>query len=138
MLASLVCGCGVTSVSGVALDSGATCAIVSPSPGTHTAATDTPVKIRGVDAGSVTSAQIGIVGSLSGHHQGHWVPDADGRGAGFYPTSPFTAGEQVTVTVGVPICGARHGRMTFSIAIQPGSPAPAAAAPTSRDTAPWD
>jgi hypothetical protein len=133
VLVSLVSGCGVSSISGVALDSGASCTSVYPRPETHTASTTTQVNVRGVDSTSITSAQVGIVGSTSGHHTGRWVADSDGHGASFYPSTPFAAGEQVTVTIGVPICGAKHGKLTFSIAIPPGPLAnAAAAAPTSR------
>ncbi len=68
----------------------------------------------------MTSAQVGVVGSKSGHHSGRWVEDSDGHGATFDPAKPFTAGETVTVIRGVPICGAKHGKMTFAIAVPPG------------------
>ena len=125
VLVSLVSGCGVSSVSGVALDPTASCASVYPSPGTHTASTTTQVSIRSVASSSMMSAQVGIVGSKSGHHSGRWIADSDGDGASFYPNAPFAAGEAVTVTVGVPICGATHAQTTFSIAVPPGPLAPA-------------
>jgi len=48
------------------------------------------------------------------------VTDSDHRGASFYPTTGFAAGETVTVSTGVPVCGTRKDIGTFSIAIRPG------------------
>ena len=130
MLASLATGCGASSVSGVALDSAASCASVYPSPGTYTASTKSQVSVRGVDWGSSTSAQIRIVGATSGQVSGLWVADSDGHGASFYPAKPFTAGETVRVIVGVPICGAKADTMSFIIAHAPGPLAPSTAPPS--------
>jgi hypothetical protein len=138
LLTSLATGCGVSSVSGVALESPASCASVFPSPGTQTASTKTQISVRGVKSASMMSAQVGVAGSQSGHHTGLWVEDSDGRGASFYPIKPFTAGETVTVTLGVPICGAEQGTMTFTVAHPPGPLAPGATPTTAPARAPLD
>ena len=107
----------MSGASGVALSTVADCASLSPSPGSTTASPKTPVTVRGVQASSLGSAHIAIVGTLSGRHTGRWIPDPDGLGARFAPQTPFTPGEWVTVALGVPICRARGVRARFEIAL---------------------
>ena len=129
----LVAACGSSSPSTAQLASSSTCASVYPSPGTHTASTTAQISLRYVAPGSLSSGTVSVSGSKSGAHSGRWVTDSDKLGASFYPTSPFTAGETVTVSMGVRICGAVGNSSTFATAVRPGplaaKTAPAAAAP---------
>lgn len=129
----LIAGCGSSSPSTAQLASSATCASVYPSPNTHTASTKTQVSLRNVSPGSISTGTVKVTGSTSGAHSGKWVADSDGLGASFYPSSPFVAGETVTVSVGAAVCGANGDTSTFATAVTPGplaaSTAPAAAAP---------
>ena len=50
-----------------------------------------------------------VVGSSSGAHSGKIEADSDGDGGSFIPSTPFTAGETVTVTTGLNIIGGTSG-----------------------------
>jgi len=118
-LATLAAGCGVSGASGVVLNDATDCASISPSPGSATASPSTEVTVRGVDASSLVSGHVAIVGNRSARHAGRWLPDADRRGGAFASVTPFTPGERVTVILGVPICGSRGERASFAIAGAP-------------------
>ena len=129
----LIAGCGSSSPSTAQLAASATCASVYPSPNTHTASTTTQVSLRNVSPGSISTGTVKVSGATTGVHAGKWVADSDGLGASFYPSSPFAAGETVTVSVGAAVCGANGDTSTFVTVVRPGplaaSTAPAAAAP---------
>jgi len=136
-------GCGVSSASGVAIDSTSGCASIYPSPGTRTAGARTQVSIRGVHGSSLAAAHARIAGSSSGAHDGHWVVDSDTDGASFYPAKPFAAAETVTVALGVPVCGsvgtsAVGNSAKFTIAHAPEPLAPSKPQPAAGAAAPLD
>ena len=58
---------------------------------------------------------ITVVGSASGGHTGILEPDSDDLGASFVPATPFTPGEQVTVTTSLPIAGGHDGSYRFTV-----------------------
>ncbi|HEY6539207.1 MAG TPA: arylsulfotransferase family protein [Candidatus Dormibacteraeota bacterium] len=108
---------------------------VYPSPNTKTASPTTQISFRNASALAVTNSGVTVTGAQSGVHSGRWVADSDRRGASFYPTKKFTAGEKVTVTTDRPLCGAGGNSDHFQIAIRPGplaksSPAKPAPTPT--------
>jgi hypothetical protein len=69
--------------------------IVSPLPDSSAALPGTQVSFLATSAGSLGS--ISVVGSRSGHHHGVLRAYAAASGASFLPSSPFRAGETVTV-----------------------------------------
>jgi len=119
----VIAGCGSSS-STTHLTSAASCASLYPSPGTHTASSAAQISLRDVAPGYLSSGAVTVTGSRTGMHRGRWVTDSDRQGASFYPTTAFNAGETVTVSAGVPICGAAGDSATFAVAIQPGPLAP--------------
>ncbi|HEY2769331.1 MAG TPA: arylsulfotransferase family protein [Solirubrobacteraceae bacterium] len=86
---------------------------VFPSPGTRFATPQTQISFRGVPRRAL--GVFTVTGSRSGVHHGHVTPDSDGRGASFYPSRRFAAGELVTVRTALPIRGGRAGRFAFRI-----------------------
>ena len=115
----------VPSVSSVVhLTSSTSCASVYPSPGTHSASSVTQISVRDVVSGDLSSHTVTVTGSKSGLHTGRWVSDSDHLGASFYPTKGFSAGETVSVSTSVRICGATGDSDTFLIAISPRPLAP--------------
>jgi hypothetical protein len=59
------------------------------------------------------------------------VADSDQKGASFYPTEKFAAGETVTVSTALPVCGTSGTTFKFEVAVPAGPLAKApAAAPT--------
>lgn len=97
------------------------CAGVSvfPSPGARTASPTTQISFRNAPPGDLTAATVTVRGSVTGVHQGRFVADSDGLGASLYPTHPFAAGETVTVTTPLPICGASTDSSQFQVALPP-------------------
>jgi hypothetical protein len=91
----------------------ATSAIVFPQPGTKEANPQTQISFRGLPQSKI--GNITVVGSKSGTHSGHWKADSDGRGASFYPSTPFTPGETVTVHTHVSIVNGSHGSWSFGV-----------------------
>lgn len=85
-----------------------------PAPDASEALRGTEISLRGVTAAQV--GPIGVSGSRSGAHSGTVVPHPDGGGASFVPTTPFQAGERVTVTTGLPIEGTTNGDFSFTVA----------------------
>ena len=72
---------------------------VSPAPGALDAAPQTQISLVGVPAGDLSN--VTVTGSRSGAHGGQLEPYSQGDGASFVPSSPFDAGEQVTVRLDV-------------------------------------
>jgi hypothetical protein len=96
---------------------------VYPSPGSGYNPPGTQIAFRGLPAAGL--GQIEVVGSRTGVHAGAIAGDSDGDGASFLPSTPFAAGETVTVISHVALVGAPSG--TFSFAVEhPAPPLPAA------------
>src|SRR5205823_1776627 len=91
---------------------------VFPAAGTPVASAKTQISFRGVAPGAL--ANVKVRGSRTGSHSGKLRAHSDGLGASFIPDHPFQAGEQVTVKANVPLIGAKHGAVTFTIARPPG------------------
>ena len=87
---------------------------VFPIPGGQVAAPSTQITFRGVPASQLGT--IVVTGSVSGVHPGRVLSDSDGKGGSFIPTTPFKAGETVTVTTGLDIIGATNGSYSFAVA----------------------
>jgi hypothetical protein len=68
---------------------------VSPEPETDTANPDTQISFLGVPAGDVSG--VSVVGQQSGSHAGRLEAYSQGDGASFVASSPFEAGERVSV-----------------------------------------
>jgi hypothetical protein len=68
---------------------------VSPEPGTDTANPRTQISFLGTPAANIR--EVSVVGSESGHHQGHVYGYFQGDGASFVPEKPFDPGERVSV-----------------------------------------
>ncbi|HEY2439805.1 MAG TPA: arylsulfotransferase family protein [Solirubrobacteraceae bacterium] len=100
---------------------------VFPVPGGHVAAPSTQITFRGAPVSQFGS--ITVRGSKSGLHPGRVLSDSDGRGGSFLPSTPFKAGETVTVTTGLNIVGGQNGAYSFTVAT-PGGPIKAAAPTT--------
>jgi hypothetical protein len=91
---------------------------VFPIPGGRVAAPTTQITFRGIPAGQL--GPIVVSGSASAAHPGRLVADSDGDGASFLPTTPFKAGETVTVKTGLNILGGDDGAYSFTIATPAG------------------
>jgi hypothetical protein len=87
---------------------------VFPVVGSQVANPRTQLTFRGIPPGSIGS--ISVVGSRSGHHGGKVLPDSDGRGGSFIPSSPFTSGETVTVSTHLNIVGSSGSTYRFKVA----------------------
>lgn len=93
---------------------------VFPIPGSLVAAPQTQIVFRGIPASQIGTVQ--VTGSSSGSHTGVIQPDSDGDGGSFVPSSPFAAGETVTVHTSLNILGAaRAGTWHFMIATPSGN-----------------
>jgi hypothetical protein len=68
---------------------------VSPLAGSRDATPQTQISFLGVPAGDIGA--LSVVGSRTGAHGGRLQPYSQGDGASFLPSSPFLAGERVTV-----------------------------------------
>ena len=86
---------------------------VFPIDGSRLATRATQISFRGIAPSAI--GPITVTGSISGAHTVLMVADSDGRGASFYPASPFTAGEVVTVKTGLSIVRATDGTFRFTI-----------------------
>jgi hypothetical protein len=78
---------------------------VSPEPGTDTANPRTQISFLGTPAANIR--EVSVVGSESGHHQGHVYGYFQGDGASFVPEKPFDPGERVSVRA---VIGAGAGK----------------------------
>jgi hypothetical protein len=118
---------------GRSLQEAASCSGVSvyPSPGTKTASPTTQISFRNVAPSGVSQGQVKVSGSKSGSHPGRWVSDSDQDVASFYPNQKFVAGEKVTVSSNLHLCGAPGKPYSFEIAVPPG---PLAKAPVTFPT----
>jgi hypothetical protein len=88
---------------------------VFPSPNTNSSLPQTQITFRGIPAGQI--GNITVVGSSSGAHGGTIEADSDGQGGSFIPSTPFAAGETVTVTTGLNVIGGTNGSFHFGIAV---------------------
>jgi Arylsulfotransferase (ASST) len=87
---------------------------VFPPAGSRTASPATQIAFRGLPVTQLGA--IAVTGSVSGSHPGTVAGDSDGQGGSFLPTTPFRAGELVTVSTGLNIIGGRGGRFSFRVA----------------------
>jgi hypothetical protein len=93
---------------------------VFPIPGDLVASPQTQIAFRGLPASQLGTIQ--VTGSRSGTHAGTIQPDSDGNGGSFIPSTPFTAGETVTVKTPLNIVKAAHyGTFHFTVASPTGS-----------------
>jgi hypothetical protein len=109
---ALVASCVLAAAPGVALAQPNVA--VFPSPNTTSALPQTQITFRGVPASQI--GHVTVVGSSSGAHSGTIEADSDGQGGSFIPSTPFTAGETVTVTTGLNVLGGTNGSFHFGIA----------------------
>ena len=103
--------------------SGPPAVYVFPIPGGHFASQATQITFRGVPASQLGT--ITVTGSVSGAHAGTVAADSDGDGGSFLPSTPFTAGETVTVTTSLNIEGSGNGTYQFQVAMPAGTIHPA-------------
>lgn len=91
---------------------------VSPLPGTLDASPATQISFLGARGSSV--ADVRVVGSRSGVHDGVLRKYSTGTGESFLPSRPFAEGERVTVSARAASGSARgrEARSTFTIAYQ--------------------
>jgi len=92
---------------------------VFPTPNTNSALPQTQITFRGIPASQI--GHVTVVGSSSGAHSGTIEADSDGQGGSFIPSTPFTAGETVTVTTGLDVINGTNGSFHFGIAVTFGS-----------------
>jgi hypothetical protein len=72
------------------------------------------ITFRGVSAAALGTIQ--VTGSQTGVHSGVVEADSDGQGASFIPSTPFQAGETVTVATSLNIAGSTSGTFQFTVA----------------------
>ncbi len=90
---------------------------VSPLAGSRDATPQTQISFLGVPAGDLSA--ISVVGSRTGAHSGRLAPYSQGDGASFLPSSPFVAGERVTVRAQVRVHGSARALLDeFQVATQ--------------------
>ena len=94
---------------------------VSPVPGGRWASPRTELSLRGLPASRL--GRIEVEGSESGRHEGELEPHFDNEGASFVPDEPFEPGEEVKVSTGLTIPGARDGDYRFWVS-HPAEPPP--------------
>jgi hypothetical protein len=105
--------CVPASLDNSALQAGAV--TVSPLAGSRDASPQTQISFLGIPAGSLSVQS--VVGSRTGAHQGHLRAYSQGDGASFVPSSPFAAGERVTVRARARVGGASRAILdTFAVA----------------------
>ena len=91
---------------------------VSPAPGTPDASPSTQISFLG--GAGTTVSDVKVTGSRSGSHAGRLEAYSTGTGESFLPASPFTQGEQVSVSAQVSERGTTSPvRTSFTIAFQP-------------------
>lgn len=86
---------------------------VYPTAGSRAASPQTQISIRGIAPGKIGT--VTVTGSRSGEHTGTLRPDSDDDGASFYPSQPFTPGEQVTVSTSLDVVGGQSGKYSFTV-----------------------
>jgi hypothetical protein len=94
---------------------------VFPIPGSRFNQPGTQIAFRGIPAAALGPIQ--VVGSRTGAHSGQIAGDSDGDGGSFLPSTPFAAGETVTVTTQLAVIGGAGGRFSFTIGY-PAAPLP--------------
>jgi Arylsulfotransferase (ASST) len=94
---------------------------VFPIPGSRHNQPGTQIAFRGIPAAALGPIQ--VVGSRTGAHSGQIAGDSDGDGGSFLPSTPFAAGETVTVTTQLAVVGGAGGRFSFTIGY-PAAPLP--------------
>jgi hypothetical protein len=77
---------------------------VSPAPQTGTANPNTQISFRGVPPAQIHA--VSVVGERSGAHGGRLRAYSQGDGASFAPSTPFDAGERVSVSATIGAAGA--------------------------------
>jgi hypothetical protein len=90
-----------------------------PSPGSNYNPIDSQIAFRGIPASEI--GPVSVVGSVTGAHAGQIEADPDGDGGSFLPTTPFAAGETVTVSTGLNIADGSAGKFSFTI-VDPSKP----------------
>jgi hypothetical protein len=98
---------------------------VSPVPGGRWASPATEISLRGLPPNRLGAVEAS--GSKSGAHSGRLEPHFDGEGASFVPDEPFEPGEEVKVSTGLTIPGAKDGDYRFRVS-RPATPPPPRAA----------
>ncbi|HET7050091.1 MAG TPA: arylsulfotransferase family protein [Solirubrobacteraceae bacterium] len=86
---------------------------VFPIPGSQYNVPKTQITFRGAPVSALGPIQ--VVGSRSGAHAGLLLPDSDGQGGSFVPSTPFAVGETVTVTTQLVVIGSTNGQFSFRI-----------------------
>ena len=86
---------------------------VFPIPGSAYNVPRTQITFRGAPVSALGPIQ--VVGSRSGAHAGTLLPDSDGQGGSFIPSTPFVAGETVTVNTQLTVIDAHNGQFSFRI-----------------------
>jgi hypothetical protein len=97
---------------------------VSPEPESDTANPHTQISFLGASAADI--AQVTVVGSQSGRHDGHLSGYSQGGGGSFVPDKPFEPGERVTVDAVIGAGGAGN-RVEFGFRVD--TPYPTAHVP---------
>jgi hypothetical protein len=95
---------------------------VSPVPGGRWASPATEISLRGLPLHRLGTIEVS--GSKSGRHEGTLQPHFDGEGASFVPEEPFEPGEEVKVSTGLTIPGARDGDYRFWVSRPAEQPPP--------------
>src|SRR5437763_16546075 len=80
---------------------------VFPVPGSGVAAPQTQITFRGGPINQIGT--VVVTGSKTGRHGGRLEADSDNRGGSFLPSTPFAAGETVTVGVKAKVRGVKKG-----------------------------
>lgn len=97
---------------------------VSPEPDSDSANPDTQISFLGPNVADI--GEVTVVGSQSGHHNGHLSAYSQGGGGSFVPDKPFDAGERVTVDAVIGTAGTGK-RVEFAFSID--TPFPTAGVP---------
>jgi hypothetical protein len=111
LCAAVTCGAAALAVAPAA--HAASPVSVFPSPGDRVATAESQIVIRGVPTsrfGTIT-----VTGSKSGVHAGTVEADSDGDGGSFVPSTPFDAGERVTVQTGLDVVDGHDGSWSFTV-----------------------
>src|SRR6185312_6503733 len=73
----------------------------------------TQITFRGTPVSALGPIQ--VVGSRSGAHAGTLLPDSDGQGGSFIPSTPFVGGETVTVSTQLNVIDAHNSQFSFRV-----------------------
>ncbi|HTU15091.1 MAG TPA: arylsulfotransferase family protein [Solirubrobacterales bacterium] len=88
---------------------------IFPVAGTRVASDRTTISFRGIKPQNLNLHRVKVIGSRTGVHRGTKLRHSDGRGVSFVPKKKFARGEQVRVTTGLRIIGARRGDFSYRI-----------------------